>query len=139
MSLKIIVAFQVSVSKNCKMNGFMATPAIAQLVEHVLVDACSNQIVPGSITGGRIFGRRLRGAAASVARTARLTHRHARCPQQHVQTLPNTTSVQRRPGGPPHLWLQLNGGLIPPAGPRDYGPLHLGRSVNIARTVCVTF
>ena len=30
-------------------------PAIAQLVEHLTVDSCSNQMVPGSIPGGRIF------------------------------------------------------------------------------------
>ena len=28
-------------------------PAIAQLVEHLTVDFCSNQMVPGSIPGGR--------------------------------------------------------------------------------------
>ena len=33
-----------------------ATPAIAQLVEHLTVDPCSNQMVPGSIPGGRILG-----------------------------------------------------------------------------------
>ena len=32
-----------------------ATPAIAQLVEHLTVDLCSNQMVPGSIPGGRIY------------------------------------------------------------------------------------
>ena len=31
------------------------SPAIAQLVEHLTVDLCSNQMVPGSIPGGRIF------------------------------------------------------------------------------------
>ena len=30
-------------------------PAIAQLVEHLTVDHCSNQMVPGSIPGGRTF------------------------------------------------------------------------------------
>ena len=30
-------------------------PAIAQLVEHLTVDRCSNQMVPGSIPGGRIL------------------------------------------------------------------------------------
>ena len=29
-------------------------PAIAQLVEHLTVDACRNQMVPGSIPGGRM-------------------------------------------------------------------------------------
>ena len=30
-------------------------PAIAQLVEHLTVECCSNQMVPGSMPGGRIF------------------------------------------------------------------------------------
>jgi hypothetical protein len=30
-------------------------PAIAQLVEHLTVECCSNQMVPGSIPGGRIL------------------------------------------------------------------------------------
>ena len=30
-------------------------PAIAQLVEHLTVDSCSNQMVPGSIPGGRML------------------------------------------------------------------------------------
>ena len=30
-------------------------PAIAQLVEHLTVERCRNQMVPGSIPGGRIF------------------------------------------------------------------------------------
>ena len=33
----------------------MAQPAIAQLVEHLTVERCRNQMVPGSIPGGRIF------------------------------------------------------------------------------------
>ena len=32
-----------------------ATPAIAQLVEHLIVHHYSNQMVPGSIPGGRTF------------------------------------------------------------------------------------
>ena len=32
-----------------------AQPAIAQLVEHLTVERCRNQMVPGSIPGGRIF------------------------------------------------------------------------------------
>ena len=32
-----------------------SSPAIAQLVEHLTVDLCSNQMVPGSIPGGRMF------------------------------------------------------------------------------------
>ena len=31
-----------------------ATPAIAQLAEHLTVEACRNQMVPGSIPGRRI-------------------------------------------------------------------------------------
>ena len=30
-------------------------PAIAQLVEHLTVELCSYQMVPGSIAGGRIL------------------------------------------------------------------------------------
>ena len=41
---------------NCCANAssIVARPAIAQLVEHLTVDRCSNQMVPGSIPGGRI-------------------------------------------------------------------------------------
>ena len=31
----------------------LSTPAIAQLAEHLTVDQCSDQMVPGSIPGGR--------------------------------------------------------------------------------------
>ena len=34
---------------------FVVKPAIAQLVEHLTVDCCRNQMVPGSIPGGRIL------------------------------------------------------------------------------------
>ena len=34
-----------------------AAQALAQLVEHLTVDPCSNQMVPGSIPGGRIFAQ----------------------------------------------------------------------------------
>ena len=44
------------------------TPAIAQLVEHLTVDACSNQMVPGSIPGGRIFGTQDRIANTNLQR-----------------------------------------------------------------------
>ena len=37
--------------------GIDAKPAIAQLVEHLTVECCSNQMVPGSIPGGRTFRR----------------------------------------------------------------------------------
>ena len=33
----------------------MAQPAIAQLVGHLTVECCSNQMAPGSNPGGRIF------------------------------------------------------------------------------------
>ena len=36
---------------------WMPTPAIAQLVEHLTVDRCSHQMVPGSIPGGRTFAQ----------------------------------------------------------------------------------
>ena len=42
----------------CKYNvlvTMLSSPAIAQLVEHLTVENCSNQMVPGSIPGGRIF------------------------------------------------------------------------------------
>ena len=40
---------------NARMNAMqLMTPGMAQLAEHLTVDACSNQIVPGSIPGGRI-------------------------------------------------------------------------------------
>ena len=35
-------------------HGDHVMPAIAQLVEHLTVECCSNQMVPGSIPGGRI-------------------------------------------------------------------------------------
>ena len=31
----------------------LSTPAIAQLAEHLTVDQCSDQMVPGSIPGGQ--------------------------------------------------------------------------------------
>ena len=33
----------------------VSKPAIAQLVEHLTVETCSDQMVPGSIPGGRTF------------------------------------------------------------------------------------
>ena len=43
-------------------------PAIAQLVEHLTVDSCSNQMVPGSIPGGRIFANSLALLRLSVSK-----------------------------------------------------------------------
>ena len=45
------------------------TPAIAQLVEHLTVDCCSNQMVPGSIPGGRIFSK----AACDITSSTNIT------------------------------------------------------------------
>ena len=55
-----------------------ATPAIAQLVEHLTVDHCSNQMVPGSIPGGRTFasaddGHRLNRKDAHAGSRTRVT------------------------------------------------------------------
>ena len=41
-------------------NGPLSLPnesAIAQLKEHLAVETCSNQMVPGSIPGGRTFSK----------------------------------------------------------------------------------
>ena len=43
-------------------------PAIAQLVEHLTVECCSNQMVPGSIPGGRILGKQLHDGEGSFVR-----------------------------------------------------------------------
>ena len=45
------------VMSNIMNNSMKAIPAIAQLVEHLTVDLCSYQMVPGSIPGGRIATR----------------------------------------------------------------------------------
>ena len=44
-----------SALKGFATRAFVNRPAIAQLVEHLTVECCSNQMVPGSIPGGRIF------------------------------------------------------------------------------------
>ena len=45
--------------RSCESGGVVhklrRKPAIAQLVEHLTVDVCSYQMVPGSIPGGRIW------------------------------------------------------------------------------------
>ena len=46
-------------------------PAIAQLAEHLTVDTCSNQMVPGSIPGGRTFLNTTQGARAATRRQRR--------------------------------------------------------------------
>ena len=44
-------------ARSCKRQsaGHVCEPAIAQLVEHLTVETCSYQMVPGSIPGGRTF------------------------------------------------------------------------------------
>ena len=49
------LAEEVAASPSIYGSAPMALPAIAQLVEHLTVECCSNQMVPGSIPGGRIF------------------------------------------------------------------------------------
>jgi hypothetical protein len=73
------------------------TPAIAQLVEHLTVDHCSNQMVPGSIPGGRTFAplftwdRVLQGkekekhTRARASKQRRKTHRTDIHTQRHRQ------------------------------------------------------
>ena len=41
-------------ARNISTNSAIDKPAIAQLVEHLTVDMCRNQMVPGSIPGGRM-------------------------------------------------------------------------------------
>jgi hypothetical protein len=48
-------------------------PAIAQLVEHLTVDRCSNQMVPGSIPGGRMCVPPGPGAADMLAQAMSCT------------------------------------------------------------------
>ena len=50
------------------------SPAIAQLVEDLTVDLCSNQMVPGSIPGGRIFGMRDTNDLVRTMNTHTYTH-----------------------------------------------------------------
>ena len=42
-------------SDELEIRAWKCKPAIAQLVEHLTVECCSNQMVPGSIPGGRTF------------------------------------------------------------------------------------
>ena len=51
ISFKMFIVFQLL--SVCKIYFVKCKPAIAQLVEHLTVDTCSNQMVPGSIPGGR--------------------------------------------------------------------------------------
>ena len=46
--------------------GDHVMPAIAQLVEHLTVECCSNQMVPCSIPGGRTFGKVRTNCAARM-------------------------------------------------------------------------
>ena len=55
---KIGRAFRVLVMHlYCEFAKDLARPAIAQVVKHLTVDHCSNQMVPGSIPGGRTFAQ----------------------------------------------------------------------------------
>ena len=54
----------------------MSIPAIAQLVEHLTVEPCSNQMVPGSIPGGRNSCANAHPMAASNLRRICETSRH---------------------------------------------------------------
>ena len=55
MCLRAAIANAGEISGMSLLLAKWATPAIAQLVEHLTVDHCSNQMVPGSIPGGRTF------------------------------------------------------------------------------------
>ena len=49
------IAFEdESLHENQSLGSDLPEPAIAQLVEHLTVECCSNQMVPGSILDGRI-------------------------------------------------------------------------------------
>ena len=72
-------------------------PAIAQLVEHLTVECCFNQMVPGSIPGGRILSMHVRNTIGDIelnaaTYTLRLaspkhTHRGARTHDHKVKGL----------------------------------------------------
>ena len=47
----------LSISEIPETRALANRPAIAQLVEHLTVECCSNQMVPGSIPGGRTLYR----------------------------------------------------------------------------------
>ena len=70
-----------------------ATPAIAQLVEHLTVDACSDQMVPGSIPGGRMLchavGLAVGNASARTQATAHLMNVF------HSECLSNAANARR--------------------------------------------
>ena len=55
--IELMILHRHFVDLYIKMNCHDPRPAIAQLVEHLTVDLCSNQMVPGSIPGGRIHAR----------------------------------------------------------------------------------
>jgi hypothetical protein len=57
------VRLAICESDNCKGVRICNEPAIAQLVEHLTVECCSNQMVPGSIPGGRTYCRNSAGCA----------------------------------------------------------------------------
>ena len=71
-----------------------ATPAIAQLVEHLTVDACSDQMVPGSIPGGRMLCHAVGLAVGNAAARPQAT--------AHLMNAFHSETMWHRPGCP-HL------------------------------------
>ena len=54
-ALSIVLYLRGGFLSNRQLHLPVDIPAIAQLAEHLTVDTCSNQMVPGSIPGGRTF------------------------------------------------------------------------------------
>ena len=67
----------------------LAWPSIAQLAEHLTVERCSDQSVPGSIPGGRIATNKL-AATTTFAATNKLAKQSRR-----PLTLPTHTHKQK--------------------------------------------
>ena len=71
-------------------------PAIAQLAEHLTVECCSNQMVPGSIPGGRIM------SCDQLARNERM---HTVAAPTETSTSKDTPAHQPPQNPPlPHSW-----------------------------------
>ena len=75
-------------------------PAIAQLVEHLTVEACRNQMVPGSIPGGRISCRMADKASANVLKT-RVLFRQVVSLSPYTEELYEQSPTPRKAPGPP--------------------------------------
>ena len=86
-------------------------PAIAQLAEHLTVECCSNQMVPGSIPGGRIM------SCDQLARNERI---HTVAAPTETSTSKDTPAHQPPQNPPlPHSWhackkVMTNRGAKPP-------------------------